>query len=88
MAHTTLSIDKSIYNKSARRAKKQHLSVSAIARMLLNAYAEGRINIMAVQMDEPVEFRELPDNEITPEMRKAADKIYNTKESELINIPI
>lgn len=88
MSHTTLSIDKTIYNKSARRAKKQHLTVSAIARMLLDAYAEGKIDIMAVQMVGPVEFRELPMEEITPAIQKKADKMYKAKKPQLINIPV
>ncbi len=87
MAHTTLSIDKTIYNQSAKRAKKQHLTVSAIARMLLDAYAKGKINIMAIQVDQPIEIHELSTSEITPEMRKKANTIYNMKKSELINIP-
>jgi len=88
MEHTTLSIEKSIYNKSAKRAKKQHLSVSAIARMLLEAYAEGRINIMTIQIDPPVELYELSENEITPEIKKMAEEAYKTPKSKLINIPV
>jgi len=88
MNHTTLSIDKTIYNKSSKRAKKQHLSVSAVARMLLEAYAEGRINVLAIEAVEPIELREVPEHEITPELRKAADRAYNTKRSKLMNISI
>ncbi len=86
MAHTTLSIDKEIYKKTAKRAKKQHLSVSAIARMLLDAYAEGRINIMAIQAPSLVDLRELSPEEISPELQKNAEKAYNMDESEFINI--
>lgn len=88
MPHTTLSIDKKIYKKTAKRAKKQHLSVSAIARMLLDAYAEGKINIMAVQIPEPIELKELSKEDISPELRKEADKVNNIDESQLINIPV
>lgn len=88
MSHTTLSIDKTIYNKSSKRAKKQHLSVSAVARMLLEAYAEGRINVLAIEAVEPIELRKVPDHEITPEIRKEADEAYNTPESELMNISL
>jgi|CXWL01.1.fsa_nt_gi predicted CopG family antitoxin len=88
MAHTTLSIDKKIYQRTAKRAKKQHLSVSAVARMLLEAYAAGRINVLAIQTVEPVEIREIPDHEITPEMRKAAEEAYNTPRSKLTNFSL
>lgn len=87
MSHTTLSIDKAIYQKTVKRAEQQHLSVSAIARMLLDAYAEGRISIMAIQVESPLELRELSKKEITPKMRKAADKTYKASKAKLINIP-
>ena len=70
MAHTTLSIDKDTYEKAAKRAKAQQLSVSAIARMLLDAYATGRINIAAVQVDEPIQMHELSEDEVTPQMNR------------------
>jgi len=87
MSHTTLSIDKNIYNKSAKRAKKQHLSVSAITRMLLDAYAKGQINIVAIQVDNPIELYELSNKEITPEVKKRSEKAYKTSKPKLINIP-
>ncbi|MDP2691557.1 MAG: hypothetical protein Q8O95_04110 [bacterium] len=86
MAHTTISVDKSIFTRTAKRAKQQHLSVSAIARMLLDAYASGRINVIAIQTEEPIELRELSKSEITPEMRKKADRVYKMNRSQLINI--
>jgi len=88
MAHTTLSIDKIIYNKSLKRAKKDYLTVSTVAKLLLKAYSEGKINILALQVDEPVEIRELQDHEITPELRRMADEARNKPLSEFINIPI
>lgn len=88
MAHTTISVDKSIFQRTAKRAKQQHLSVSAIARMLLDAYAGGKINIIAVQADEPIELREFSEHEITPEMQAKADKIYKMNRSQLINIRV
>ncbi len=42
---TTLSIDKEIRDKAYARAKKDKLSLSAVARMLLLDYAEWRIMI-------------------------------------------
>lgn len=88
MSTTTLSIQKHIYQKAAKRAKQQHLSVSAIARLLLNAYAEGRIDILAVQMDPPVELEELDEKELSPEILKTAQEAYNRPRSEFINIPV
>jgi predicted CopG family antitoxin len=87
MAHTTLSIDKDTYEKTAKRAKTQQLSVSAIARMLLNAYATGRINIAAVHADEAIALHELKEEEITPKMRKKADGAYKMNKNKLMNIP-
>lgn len=88
MAHTTLSIDKETYKKTSIKAKKDYLSVSAVATMLLNAYANGLIKIGPMMMDEPVELRELSDDEITPEIKRAANEAYNTPEEDLINIPV
>lgn len=51
MNHTTLSIDKSLYHKSAKRAKAAHLSVSTVANLLLKDYAEGRIKIAVIQVE-------------------------------------
>lgn len=42
---TTLSIDKEIRDKAYIRAKKDKISLSAVARMLLLDYAEWRISI-------------------------------------------
>lgn len=86
MAHTTLSIDKTIYNKSAKRAKKDYLTVSAVAKLLLKAYAEGKIDIMAIHVESPVELREVPNHELTPDLRRKAKRAYNSKPSELFNI--
>lgn len=43
--NTTLSIDKDIRDKAYIRAKKDKISLSAVARMLLLDYAEWRISI-------------------------------------------
>jgi hypothetical protein len=42
---TTLSIDKEIRDLAAKKAKQDKLSVSAVARMLLKDYADGKIEI-------------------------------------------
>lgn len=45
MTQSTFTIDKKIRDAASRRAKVDQLSVSAVARMLLRDYAEGRITI-------------------------------------------
>lgn len=45
MTQSTFTIDKKIRDAASRRAKVDQLSVSAVARMLLRDYAEGRIII-------------------------------------------
>lgn len=87
MSHTTLSIDKTIYQESAKRAKSQGLSTSAVARMLLKAYAEGRIDIMPVYSEPPLEIRRLEEDKITPEIKTAAKKARKINPSKLVNIP-
>lgn len=86
MQATTLSIDKGIHRKAAEKARVQRLSVSAVARMLLEAYGNGSIQIKAVAPIELGELCELPETEITPAIRKAADKAYKMKKEEFINI--
>ena len=44
---TTLLIDKNIRDKASLRAKKEKLSVSSVARILLSEYAEWNISIWA-----------------------------------------
>lgn len=88
MAHTTLSIQKDIYQMATKRAKKQHLSVSAIARMLLMAFAMGKIDIGPIIVDEPVELIEIDPNDLSPELRRAAEEAYKKPRSEFINIPV
>ena len=48
MAHTTISVNKEVYKKVALKSDEDHLSISAVANMLLNAYADGIIKIMPV----------------------------------------
>lgn len=45
MTQSTFTIDKKIRDAASKRAKVDQLSVSAVARMLLRDYAEGRITI-------------------------------------------
>ncbi len=45
MTQSTFTIDKKIRDAASRRAKVDQLSVSAVARMLLRDYADGRITI-------------------------------------------
>ena len=51
---TTLSIDKETKNLAAARAGQQHMSVSAVARILLRDYAAGKLEIGSrnVERDE------------------------------------
>lgn len=72
MDYTTLSIQKSIHRKASKAAKKQHLSVSAVVRMLLEAYAEGKIKIGAIpSYSERVEFDALPAIDMTSKIKEA-----------------
>lgn len=86
MQATTLSIDKITHFKASKKAKLQHLSVSAVARMLLDAYGNGKINIMAVSVEEPVQLCEVSEREITTDMQKAAHRAYTMKRESLINL--
>lgn len=45
MTQSTFTIDKKIRDAASKRAKVDQLSVSAVARMLLRDYADGRIII-------------------------------------------
>jgi len=42
---TSLYLDENIKKKVTKKAKENHLSFSAVARILLSDYAEGRIEI-------------------------------------------
>ena len=54
---TTIAIDSETKNRAAKRAKKDHLSLSAATRILLNDYAEGKIEIkthvVTIEDDRP-----------------------------------
>ena len=47
---TTLSIDKITKRKAEQMAEKMHLSLSGVARILLNDFADGKIRIATVMM--------------------------------------
>lgn len=47
MNRTTILIDPVVRRKAAERASKDALSMSAVMRILLNGYSEGRIVIQA-----------------------------------------
>jgi len=47
---TTLSIDKTTKQKAEHMAKKMHLSLSGVTRILLNDFADGKIQITTVMM--------------------------------------
>jgi hypothetical protein len=45
MPNTSLVIDKEIRDLAAKRAKIDRISLSAITRLLLRDYAEGKISV-------------------------------------------
>lgn len=82
MASTSLSIDKDVRDLAAKRAKADKLSVSAVARMLLRDYGEGKISIGAtfsVPETYRTEFVEA-DKEIQDSMN-AIGSLWNDKKS-------
>lgn len=48
---TTLSIDKITKQKAEQMAKKMHLSLSGVTRILLNDFADGKIQIATVMVE-------------------------------------
>lgn len=51
---TTLSIDVQTKNRAEKMAKKLHLSLSGVARILLNDFADGKIQIATVMVNQDV----------------------------------
>lgn len=47
---TTLSIDKTTKNKAEIMAKKMHLTLSGVTRILLNDFADGKIQIATIMV--------------------------------------
>lgn len=43
--YSTISIDKPTKDRAGKRAKKDRITISAITRILLNDYADGKITI-------------------------------------------
>ena len=66
MSNTTISIDKETKAKAANKAKQDKLTVSAIARILLNDYADGNIIIRS--------YSRFTANGFTPEFEEAVIK--------------
>lgn len=55
--NTSVIIDKETRDRAAKKAKEDKLSVSAVVRILLVDYADGRIRI-GTHMVEPIEVDE------------------------------
>lgn len=72
--NTTISIDKETRDKAAKRAKKEKISVSAIVRILLIDYANGKIQI-GTRIPSEVEMSEL---EVDDETQVLMDEVINT----------
>lgn len=53
---TTLSIDKVTKRKADHMAKKMHLTLSGVTRILLNDFADGKIQISTVMVTRDVEL--------------------------------
>jgi len=51
-AQTTLSIDKETKRRAELVAKSMHLSLSGVARILLNDFADGKIKIATVIIEK------------------------------------
>lgn len=43
--NTTIMVQRDVKNLAAQRAKKEGLSLSTVAKFLLQGYAEGKVNI-------------------------------------------
>jgi hypothetical protein len=86
--NTSLLIDKETHKIAGNRAKKDSLSVSAVARMLLRAYGEGKINIVATveTSHNPIEWSEVDSDELDKSTLNAAKKAYELAENELIDL--
>ena len=63
---TTLSIDKTTKQKAEQMAKKMHLSLSSVARILLNDFADGKIQIATVMITSD-------ENNFTPKEKAELD---------------
>lgn len=85
--NTSLLIDKEIHSMAKIRAKQDSLSVSAAARFLLKAYAEGKISIQAnAPSYNNISFQEVKKSDLSLELQQSADEAYLKEEDELVNI--
>lgn len=75
----TLAIDPTVRDNAAVRAKRDQLSLSAVARMLLVSYAEGKIDIgaRAAQTAEYV-VEEVPVDASTQAAMDKVSKAWST----------
>ena len=71
--NTTISIDKETRDKAAERAKEEKISVSAVIRILLTDYAEGKIQI-GTRMSETVQGGAI---EVDEETQNLMDEVIN-----------
>ena len=82
MATTTLSIDKDIRDLASKRASADKLSVSAVARMLLRDYAQGKISIGAtVPSPETYHTEYIEVDTETQETMDSIRDLWNQKKS-------
>ncbi|QQR54723.1 hypothetical protein IPG41_06080 [Candidatus Peregrinibacteria bacterium] len=72
--NTTISIDKKTRDRAAKRAKREKISVSAIVRILLTDYAEGRIQI-GTRIPMQIESSEIA---VDGETQTLMDDVLNT----------
>lgn len=70
---TTLSVDKETKRRAEQMAKKLHLSLSGVTRILLNDFASGKIKIATVMV-------ETDENGFTPEETEELDMILKDVE--------
>jgi hypothetical protein len=76
---TSLYIDKDTKDKAAQKARKDQLSFSAVVRILLSDYADGKIVIGARSITS-YDIAEIPvDREIRTKMDSVITKWHNKK---------
>lgn len=76
--NTTIAIDKETRDRAAKRAKKEKISVSAIVRILLTDYAEGKIQIGA-HMPTDIEMSEIEVDGKTQKLMDSVLKKWNKR---------
>jgi hypothetical protein len=71
---TTLSIDKETKNLASRKAAHQHMSVSAVARILLRDYASGKLEIGSQVIQRDINgFSKQASNKLNNIIQKSKD---------------